>query len=138
MPKIRPNQTNTQNGSTPSGRYQTMALSLALSDLQSAGDTCEADFVMGPALPPDSRVVGLQIDVTEEMAGPNLASPYATIELAPGSNNEDSIRADLMTLGSYDSGGQVYQISVYTQGCPLMSLTAGALTGTVYYSQVRL
>jgi len=120
------------------GKYKSQALTLNLAALQEAGNASEGDFNLGAPLPADCLVVGLEVVVTEEFQGPGLVSAKATVGLAPDSPRTGQLAADLMTVGSYDDGGQHYLVSVAFQGCTLDALTSGLLTATVYYDQFKL
>jgi hypothetical protein len=107
--------------------------SFDLAALQATGWTYEADFILTPALPATSVVLGAQITTTEALAGPDLVAARAEVNLYSGPATISNMSADLMTLGSYNSGNQVYRLQVYVTGCMMQSLTAGALTVTLFY-----
>lgn len=120
------------------GKYFTQSMSADLAMLQGAGWGDSGDFLMGPALPKDSIVLGMQIDVTEALAGPGLTGARATINLWPGSVTQTEVRADLMVVNQYESGGQQFRLQVWLDGCTMAQLTAGSLSAAVFYDQFKL
>ena len=123
---------------TTTGKYQSQSLLLTLSALQAAGNATSGDFYLGASLPTDCIVLGITVAVTTALAGPGLISAEATVGLAPDSPRLGHVLADLMTVGSYDDGGQSYLVSILLHGCPLDALTAGSITVTVYYDQFKI
>ena len=111
-------------------RNPRQSITLTLAQLQAAGYTSGGDFPIGVALPTDAIVISIEIDVTQALASPNLISASATAFASSAPP-----QADLMTLGSYMSGGQQFTLSVKLVGDTMASLTAGAITGTVFYIQ---
>ena len=111
-------------------RNPRQSITLTLAQLQAAGYTSGGDFAIGIPLPTDAVIIGTQIDVAQALASPSLITASATVfASAP------PLQADLMTLGSYQSGGQQFYLSVKLVGDTMAALTAGNITATVFYIQ---
>lgn len=109
-------------------RNPRQTVTLTLAQLQAAGFTSGGDFAIGAALPTDAIVIGMEVNVTQALAGPTLTAASATIFAAA-----PPVQADLTTVGLYQSGGQQYYLSIKLTNDQMALLTAGGLTATVYY-----
>ena len=90
---------------------------------------------MGPALSNDAQIIGTQIITVTPLAGPGLTAATARISLAPNSPNQGTVAGDLTTQGTYNSGGQQFQVTIQLTGCPMNALTAGEMYAIVYISR---
>jgi hypothetical protein len=109
-------------------RNPRQSITLTLAQLQAAGNTSGGDFPIGPPLPADAIVIGTEIDVTQTLSSPNLTAASATITSVPS-----TFLVDLTTLGTYQSGGQQFYLSVRLTGDWMSLLATGNITATVYY-----
>ena len=143
--RCRSNTTISSPGGGSSGGLLVAEFPITLLMLQALGSVVEDDVNAATNLPDGAQVVAWEINVSEPLAGPGLASSSGEtttdVDATPGS----VIGAvDLMAGGTsgptgtklyFSRGGQNPSIHITNVGCFFADLTAGAFTIRALYNQ---
>ena len=115
-------------------KFLTQSISLALEQLQAAGNAAGGDYSMGASLPADCLITGSEINVTDALTGPGLVTATATFIR----NTVNPAMADLTIPGTYQSGGLQVTLSIALVGCTMAQLLTGGLTALLYYDRYTM
>lgn len=122
---------------------QRLTQNITTSNLQDAGATASASFNIGSVLPANSRVLGVEVQVTQILAGGLLVVAVVTVK--GGADTAGSLLASstLLTTGYYGGvgtnpyltrGGQQLTATVTLTGALFNALSSGAFTINVFYA----
>lgn len=124
---------------------QRQSQNVTTANLQAAGAVLTSSFNIGAALPANARVLGVEVNVTQILAGIGLSVAVVTVQ-GPGDLVGSLVASStLLTTGLYGGtgtnqylsrGGQQLTATVTLTGAFLSALTGGAFTVNVFYAVV--